>query len=299
MIREPKAEDPQTQKDGTIGFNFTNEGGPLPLPAPAQPGTDRADLLPKPQNGWRCLFQGIDAHQIEVINAFQPMIDEGNRLSAWAHRNEHVLRVARAVHQCENVERMAVERFNQLLECARRIVRPRATSPDFEYHRYRDPTLFINDLKLVEGDLKLLDAMGKTLRNRLITGYLISQSSFDFKAIDLIGSPTGGFDDDEMEFIRLLSVPYKAFAPLLAAQMETIIENIGIVDDRYYELCTIKVFTGYTDHRETWARVKSEIPTLKTPDSDLRFRVSEDRAKRMMETPQRPTPPDTGWIRNA
>lgn len=280
-------------------FKFENEGGPLALPDPATPNCKRLDLLPSPQNAWRDLLKELDQSRRERVNDLLIELNESGQLSPYADRDVKNLRVARAVHMCENAERIATERFNQLLDCARRIVRRRATSTDSETDRYRDPTLFIKDLKLVEADLKLLDAMGRTLRNRLISGYLISQSSFDFKAIDLIGAPSGGFDEDEMEFIRLLSVPYKAFAPLLEAQMETIKENIGVIDDRYYELCIIKVYNDFTSHRETWARVKSDIPTLETPDSDLRFRVPEDRAERMMETPRRPTPPDTEWTRDA
>ena len=263
----------ETSEKNLSQFKFENEGGPLTLPDPATPNGKRPDLLPSPQNTWRDLLKELNHTSAERINDLLLELNESGHLSMYADGDIEHLRVARAVHQCENVERMAVERFNQLLECARRIVRPRATSPDFEYHRYRDPTLFINDLKLVEGDLKLLDAMGKTLRNRLITGYLISQSSFDFKAIDLIGSPTGGFDDDEMEFIRLLSVPYKAFAPLLAAQMETIIENIGVVDRRYYETISIP---DYDDcgavWNDTYVTVKDKPYTI-PPLSDIRFNL--------------------------
>ena len=274
MIRYPEKQATETPEKNQSRFAFKNEGGPLMLPDPATPNAERRDLLPSPQNGWRDVFRTLHREAVDTINDLLRELDESGHLSAYAHENVHALRIARAVHQCESVEKMAVDRYNQILECARRIVRPRASSPDFENHRYREPTVFIEDLKLVEADLRILDAMGPAVRNRLITGYLISQSMFDFRAIDLIGSPCGGFDDDEMEFVRLLSVPSRAFTSLITPQVETILENIGILDDRYYEDFTVRAFNGITDHRETWVRVKSGLPSAETPESDVRFNLN-------------------------
>ena len=256
MIRQFNADENRAGRDVITDFKFTNHGGPLPLPAPARSAADRTDQLPSPQNGWRRLFKTVHPVVVDTVNALLPEIDERNHLSDWAHANARVLSVARAVHQCENVERMAAERFNQLLGCARRIVGPHEDK-EHEDILLTMPRYSAADLKIVEADLKLLDAMGRMRRKRLIYGYLISRSSHDTRVIDLIGSPLFGFTDDEMEFIRLLSVPDKAFVPLLAPQIETIIANIGPIDESFYKMIRIPICgddgTTWDDHRK-WLR---------------------------------------------
>lgn len=253
MIRQFNANETRTSREVVTDFKFTNHGGPLPLPAPAQSAAARTDLLPSPQNGWRSLFQKMHPLMVDNINALLTEIDERNHLSDWAHANARVLSVARAVHQCENVERMAAERFNQLLECARRIVEPHEDKEHEDILRTM-PRYSAADLKIVEADLKLLDAMGRIRRKRLIYGYLISRSSHDTRVIDLIGSPLFGFTDDEMEFIRLLAVPDKAFVPLLEPQIETIIANIVTNDESFYKMIRVPICgddgTTWDDHHK-------------------------------------------------